>query len=189
MQGPASPLPRNASTPSAFTLIEVVLALGIVTVAMVTMIGLLPVGLGTLRDAMDATVKGGIVQRVTSDMLTTPYSQIVNSMGSGTPVKTYYFDQEGFYVGEKVPGGLDTFSSLPAAKQAATRFQVVLTCQAPKFPATASTMTSMTDSELTMVMTVTFYGRQTNASAGKYSFQLANQGGYNAFKNPTAFQN
>lgn len=51
----------------AFSLIEVVLALGIVGIAFIPLMGLLPVGLAASRGSMDSSVVSQIVQQIGAD--------------------------------------------------------------------------------------------------------------------------
>jgi len=89
-------LPVSESVPSApapragFSLVEVVLALGIVSFALLVMMGMVPVGLSTLRDAMNDSVKTQIVQRIAAEAQLTPFGQIDDYIS-----KTYYFTEEG----------------------------------------------------------------------------------------------
>ena len=59
-----------------FTLVEVLLALGIVAFAFMALCGMLPVGLKTYRDAMDATCRANIVRVVTAELAQAPYAGI-----------------------------------------------------------------------------------------------------------------
>jgi len=72
---------------SAFSLVEVTLALGIISVSLLSLIGLLPAGLGALRESMDQTVHAQIVQRIASGVATSEFSSITG--------QTLTFDQEG----------------------------------------------------------------------------------------------
>lgn len=63
------------------------MALGIVTFALVSVVALLPIGLGSLRDSMDATMEARILRRISADMQMTPFSQV-----AGT---TNFFDGDG----------------------------------------------------------------------------------------------
>lgn len=81
-----SPRPLKHAA-SAFSLVEVTLALGIVSVSLLSLIGLLPAGLGVLRESMDQTVHAQIVQRIASGLVTTDFA----SLGHGT----LNFDQDG----------------------------------------------------------------------------------------------
>ena len=94
----------------AFTLVETVLAMGIVVFAMLPILGLVPVGLGNLRDAISLTVESQIVQGLSNEILLTNYDTVLtqyadsNSAGSGGgPVSSastsqhlpYLYDEEG----------------------------------------------------------------------------------------------
>jgi uncharacterized protein (TIGR02598 family) len=61
---------------AAFSLVEVTLALGIIAFAFVAIVGLIPVGLSTARDAMETSVRSQIVQRVVSDVKQTDLQDI-----------------------------------------------------------------------------------------------------------------
>jgi uncharacterized protein (TIGR02598 family) len=52
---------------SAFSLIEVVLALGIVSFAMVSIFGLICLGIGSVRQSLDSMVRTQIAQGIVSD--------------------------------------------------------------------------------------------------------------------------
>lgn len=71
----------------AFSLVEVVLALGICSFAMIAIVGMIPVGLSTFRDAMDTSVQSQIVQGLASEILLTDYWNIQE--------KPYYYDDQG----------------------------------------------------------------------------------------------
>jgi len=85
-----SPLKDRQAT--AFSLVEVTMALGIVSFGLLSVMGLMPVGLSTLRNAMDQTVEGQIVQKVSGRFLLTPFSKLQTDYAAGT---NFYFDQEG----------------------------------------------------------------------------------------------
>ncbi len=73
-----------------FTLIEVVLALGVLSFAMVSLLGMIPMGLSTFKDAMNTTVESHIVQAVANDLLLTDFSNLGNA---SSPSR--YFDDQG----------------------------------------------------------------------------------------------
>ena len=52
----------------AFSLVETTLAIGVVAFALVAMLGLMPVGLLSFREAMDASTSSRIVQRVSAEL-------------------------------------------------------------------------------------------------------------------------
>ncbi len=80
-----------------FSLIEVTMAIGLISFAMLSIVGLMPVGLSTLRNAMNQTVEGQIVQKMSGRFLLTPFSQLRTNYSTS---QSFYYDQEG----EEVPG-------------------------------------------------------------------------------------
>jgi uncharacterized protein (TIGR02598 family) len=84
---PKGPLVRDSR---AFSLIEVVIAIGIFAFAIVPIIGLLGSGMGTLKDSMSDTVRSDIARRVVGEYQRMPYS----NLRSGTSVTNFY-DVEG----------------------------------------------------------------------------------------------
>lgn len=82
---------QNHCSSAGFSLVEVVLAMGVISFAMISVIGLLPVGLSTFQRAMDQTVEGQIIQRINGEMMLTPFKQLSASYNG----KTTYFDMEG----------------------------------------------------------------------------------------------
>jgi uncharacterized protein (TIGR02598 family) len=71
-------------------MIEVVLSMGVVSFAMVGILGLVPVGLSNFRDAMNLTAEAQIIQNVSSDILRTDYKNLVSF--------TSYYDEQGNYL-------------------------------------------------------------------------------------------
>jgi uncharacterized protein (TIGR02598 family) len=96
---------RIRRSPAAFSLVETVLALGIVAFAFVGLMGMLPAGLQTFRKAVDTTVGAQIAQRVVGDAQQTDFDVLVPSSITGDfyvlPVR--YFDDQGNEI--VVPGG------------------------------------------------------------------------------------
>lgn len=95
--GNAAPANSRSGSPSscgeirsvqAFSLVEVVLALGIISFAMTTLMALLPVGLTTLRDSIETTVRADVIRQVAGELQQTPFSQISGSTNC-------YFSDEG----------------------------------------------------------------------------------------------
>jgi len=97
-----------------FTLVEVMLALAIVSIGLIAILGLLPTGLRSARDAADNTISATIVQDIFNSIRTNQSNQFTNVSLSGfgfpqpsQPTPPYnllnsyapitaYFDQEGF---------------------------------------------------------------------------------------------
>ena len=73
---------------SGFSLIEVSIALGVVTFAAVSILGLLPTGLVVMRDAMNQTVESQIVRSIAGQSVVANFANLTD----GSP---FYFDDEG----------------------------------------------------------------------------------------------
>ena len=84
-----SPL-KHGPFVAGFSLVEVVLSLGIVSFALVPLLGILPIGLGVSRSAVDLTLTAQIGQRMVSMIEQTGYSSYASLETS-----YYYFDDEG----------------------------------------------------------------------------------------------
>ncbi len=79
---------------SAFSLIGITLAIGIIAFAFVGLFGLLPTGLQIFRDSVDVSNETWIMQNLNSMVQVTEWPQIVNSLGQPNG-DIYYFDEEG----------------------------------------------------------------------------------------------
>ena len=89
----SSPAKSNVSrraTPAAFTLVEVALAMGVASFALVALIGMLPVGLATQRQAISNTIESQIVQTISNDILLSSFNNL-----STSSTTTYHFDNSG----------------------------------------------------------------------------------------------
>ena len=79
-----------------FSLVEVTLALGVVSLCLVTILGLVPIGLRTNQNASSQTVAANILSAVIADMRATPRAGTTsNQFGItfGSP-KSLYFESE-----------------------------------------------------------------------------------------------
>jgi uncharacterized protein (TIGR02598 family) len=81
---------------SAFSLVEVTFAIGIIAVALVGILALVPVGLNSSRDAMDATHIGLIAQ----DVQTRIKSSVTSATFAGADItlSPWYYDRDGVFV-------------------------------------------------------------------------------------------
>ena len=97
--------PRRVQSERGFSLIEVCLAIGIVAFAMIPIIGIMPVGLNTFRNSIDASVGSQIVQRVIDDEQQMDFPSLVATSGSSS---YRYFDTLGneIIAGQQQPGNL-----------------------------------------------------------------------------------
>jgi len=105
--------PPRPSQSAAFSLVEVTLALGIVSISLLSLIGLLPTGLTALRESMEQTVHAQIVQRIATDLGGAEFASIRNG-------EVLSFDAEGL--------PLDGTGAEPA------RYQAILSELAPSLP-------------------------------------------------------
>jgi len=76
---------------TAFSLIEVTIALGIFAFAMVPVIGLVSTGMTTLRDSMDVTVQIDLVRKTAGEAMRIPFTNLSAAFDN----KLFYFDDEG----------------------------------------------------------------------------------------------
>lgn len=72
MKYPSPQLRRN----SGFSLAEVTLAIGVISVSLLTMLGLMPTGLNSFKDATDSTIGAQIAQQVAADTKLTAYPDL-----------------------------------------------------------------------------------------------------------------
>jgi len=76
---------------SGFSLVEVVLAIGVIGFGVLIVLGLMPVGLNTMRQAMDNSTEMQIVKQITGEALLTPFSRLSTNFSG----KTFYYDEQG----------------------------------------------------------------------------------------------
>ena len=81
-----SPYKANSK---GFSLVEVTLAVGIVSFVFLTILGLLPTGLRTFTSAIESSVGGQILQRVINEAQQTDFDTLV----SVAPTERYFDDQ------------------------------------------------------------------------------------------------
>ena len=82
--------PLAKRLPCGFSLVEVTLALGLMSFAVTTVLALLPVGLSSIRQSIDETVRTQISQQIAADVLQAPFASVID------PIR--YYDNEGFPV-------------------------------------------------------------------------------------------
>ena len=90
-----SPFPAALRRPSSlriagFSLVELVLAIGIVSFAFVSILSLIPMGMTAFQQAIDTTVGSQIVRRLINEAQQTDYATLV-----ATPTSEHYFDDQG----------------------------------------------------------------------------------------------
>ena len=115
---PLSTASRKQSD-SAFSLIEVVLALAVSAIGLVAILGLLPQGLQASRDAADNTISATIVHDIFSTLRASPFLNATNVYSLG-----FTNEVNGVPSGPTppVPCNLQTYSLLPSLGQGAVAY-------------------------------------------------------------------
>jgi len=153
--------PTRMRSSRAFSLVEVMLAMGVVAFSIITAIGVIPAGLVTIRQAMNDTVESQIVQRMGAQVAATPYAQLQASLAG----KTFYFDDQG----APLTNGLSASPSRPA------RYSATATLATPAFPgSTGVSASGYTNSLWTVRVRMTTL--PANATTNTYSIQAPNTG-------------
>ncbi len=85
--------------PTAFSLVEITVALGIGAFCLIAVFGLLPIGVQTNRDASSQTAATAIVCNVIADMRSTPNAATTSAQYQITfgNSRTLYFDGSGHF--------------------------------------------------------------------------------------------
>ena len=81
----------------AFTIVEIMLAIGIVAFAFMALLGMVSVGLDGFRGALDTSVRSQIAQRLVTDAQQTDFEKLLAQTGAFR-----YFDDEGTEVAAEV---------------------------------------------------------------------------------------
>lgn len=92
---------RKRSGHSGFTLVEIVLALGVVSFSLLTVIGTLPVGLETVQEAKVQAAKANISRELRSEFQQISYKTDTGSIPAALAAlnsTNYYYSQEGMMV-------------------------------------------------------------------------------------------
>ena len=120
----------------AFSLIEVVLALGIVSFALVAILGLLSVGLDSSRDSIDDTavtlLGQDIYNRVRTDVAKLYYQTSASSSTSFS--QSYYYDRDGRYVSDPANTAIFYHAYASVAPLNSPPPNLAPTATSPKFP-------------------------------------------------------
>lgn len=84
----------SRSSAKAATLVELVLALGILAVAMVSLLGMLTRGVGTMKKAADLATESRIVQQLIDEVQATDWDRL-DAVVAEASFQTRYFDDQG----------------------------------------------------------------------------------------------
>ncbi len=137
----------------AFSLVEVVIAIGIVSFAVVAILGLIPTGLNTLKDSTGETVRAQIVRSIAASALTANFSSLNASV---------CFDNDGQPL-------------LPTDTATYPRYTVNATTNAPSFP--GSTSGNFSGSLIALKIEIVLKPASlANGTTNNYTLQIANSG-------------
>ena len=128
-------LSSHSGKAAGFTLVEVSIAVGILAVALVALLGMMPAGLTNFRKAMDTSITAQIAQRVLLDMQQADFDTIVdaaNASSGQSPTFSFraptrsnpqfrYFDDQG---NELIPQNPAAANPLSTSQKAALVYQV-----------------------------------------------------------------
>lgn len=81
---------RNRSIRNGFSLVEVALALGVASFALLTILGLLPVGIGAQQSSINETVAANIATAVIADLREVPSAYAIALAPTLTTKSTIY---------------------------------------------------------------------------------------------------
>jgi uncharacterized protein (TIGR02598 family) len=136
-----------------FSLVEVSVALGIVSFAVIAILGLIPSGLNTLKDSNGETVRAQIVRSIAASALTANFSSLNASVN---------FDNDGQPL-------------LPTDTATYPRYTVNATTNAPSFP--GSTSGNFTGSLTALrIQIVLKPASSAMGTTNNYTLQIANSG-------------
>lgn len=96
------PIPTISSR--GFSLVEVTIAMAIAAIGILSVIGLIPQGMDTMRKATDQAIEGRIHQQILSELQMADFDALDTAyVGSGGPLQ-FYYDDQGEEVGDSASG-------------------------------------------------------------------------------------
>ena len=120
----------------AFSLVEVVLALGVISFACLTLLGLLTTALTTIRQSIGNTVQAQIMQSIVNNAEVQNYNSGSFTNSAGAAPANYYFDDEGTLLSGQNANWIysatvtSTAMTLPGATTSIDQQKVAATLQA-----------------------------------------------------------
>lgn len=98
--------PTYSSSPRGFSLVEVTIAMAIAAIGILSVIGLIPQGMDTMRRATDQAVEGRIHQQILSELQMADFDALDTAyVGAGGPLQ-FYYDDQGEEIGDSGSGGI-----------------------------------------------------------------------------------
>lgn len=156
---------RIPFAPSGFSLVEVIMAIGIVSFSVLAVLGLMPVGLSTLREATDSTVESQIVQRMASESWLTSFSALQTNYND----RTFYYDDAGRYLAKS-----------PDAEPQTTRYWVKPSVASSVYPGSSNAPTGVSLSDSIVSLRIAIHSGKTSSGAfrntNNYAIEIPNSG-------------
>ena len=100
-----SPPPRKAT--SAFTLVEVVIAIGIISTVLIALVGILPVGVSTVQKAKNLSIEARIAHNIIGEVQLSDWENLQQFNG-----ETRYFDDQATELDNGVADPRQVYSAL-----------------------------------------------------------------------------
>lgn len=97
-----SPEKPKICSSTAFSLVEVTLAIGLAAFSLMGIVGLLPLGLILHHQAMDASVSSQIVEQVVGDVQQADFDMITDPNGGPRQFPVRFFDEQGGAQGDSI---------------------------------------------------------------------------------------
>ena len=104
---------------AAFSLVEVTIALGIASMAIVSVMGMMPIGLNTMREAMDQTTEAQILRQISTGASLYPFDRLGDYAAAGP----YLFTQDG---------------TMQSSRNAQTRYSLTVIMTNATFPGSSN---------------------------------------------------
>ncbi len=145
----------NSPRSGGFTLVEVTMAIGIISFALLTMIGLMPAGLGALRDSTQQSINAQILQQISSGLVVKSFESRTDFSGFGGT--NLYFDQE----------------AQPLANSSGARYRAAVTAQHPCLPGVSGADVQNLASSLKRLGIAITRVDIPNAATNSYSLQIS----------------
>ncbi len=146
---------------AAFSLVEITLALGIVSFALVSVLALMPLGMKNLRAAIDTTVSAQITQSLVAETQQTDFVELEPFTRSfdeqGQPLDTFSSPGAIYDARVSVDPGVTLPGSAPNTNVARIRVEIVAN------PGRKSLSSAFTTTELSKRTNVTFVARTEEA--------------------------
>lgn len=118
---------RENRKPKAFSLVEVTMAIGIVSFAVLTLVALLPSGLRSVRESANETAISAIVRSVRGELNQASFSDVTTVL----PAQVWYFNEAGNRLDESAPEAERFFqinfsSAQPSAQGVPVNFEQIM---------------------------------------------------------------